>query len=59
MSQTQPIYQTIAILQDARLRCIETKNLEFRAIHAANIAQIVKDFMPSGTLHTVCLILRR
>ena len=47
--KTQPLYAILASLIQARLNCIQSNNQEWLAKHTANILELVKDHMPSGS----------
>jgi len=43
------LYQQLAVLVQARLNCIETKNTEWLDRHEASIDELVKTYMPTGS----------
>ncbi len=46
---TKQLFVHLAGLLDARQRCIDTNNEQWRDRHEANALTIVKNFMPSGS----------
>ena len=45
----KPLYQESASLVDARLRCIETGNNEWKVKHEERLIALCKEYMPSGS----------
>lgn len=49
MNTPKPLYQTLASLIQARLNCIKSNNTEWLEKHTANIFELVKNCLPSGS----------